>query len=176
MRPEHLSQGDSGRNTAIGFLRFRTELEFHQRIETVLAAVDHPPVTRVFQIFILGASDREALPPDLPPGATSALLEMQSLLPFKGYSLIESALIRTSGASQIAVGPDYNLEFSFVVDPAQEKPLHVVRFTLASPRGDGWFSHIDTAFSTAIGETVVVGTSRPMDGDAALVVLLTALE
>jgi hypothetical protein len=35
---------------------------------------------------------------------------------------------------------------------------------------------METSFSMGIGETVVVGTSRPFDTDRALVVLLTAVE
>ncbi|HXV78169.1 MAG TPA: hypothetical protein VD788_17800 [Candidatus Polarisedimenticolaceae bacterium] len=82
---------------------------------------------------------------------------MQSLLSFKGCTLIDSSLIRSSGESQVSVGPR-------------------CRSIGSSSRRRSATAGPATSFSTAVGETVVVGTSRPMESHGALVVLLTALE
>jgi hypothetical protein len=158
-----------------GYLRILTSEATHERISEILAEADQPPATRLFHIVVLQSTDDPADQPDLSPNAQDALHDLQSMLRFKGYRVIDSAMIRSSGHSDVSLGSNYAIEFWFHVGPSKEKPLQVEQLLLYSqienaPR------HMETAFSMAIGETVVVGTSRPFNEDQALVVLLTAVE
>jgi hypothetical protein len=158
-----------------GYLRILTTEAIHQRIAETLAAADRPPATRIFNVIVLRATDDPADVPDLGPAAQDALHDLQSTLRFKGYELVDSAMVRSSGRADVSLASNYALEFTFNVGPSAERPLKVERFLLYS-KIENAPRHMDTSFSMGIGETVVVGTSRPFDKSRALVVLLTALE
>lgn len=175
IRFEGVGGSQPGDGKPQGYLRILTTEASHQRIVGVLAEADQPPETRLFNIIVLQSTDDPADTPDLAPDAQDALHDLRSMLRFKGYKLVDSAMVRSSGHSDVSLGSNYALEFYFHVGPSKEKPLQVERLLLYSqienaPR------HMDTSFSMGIGETVVVGTSRPFDEDQALVVLLTAME
>jgi len=160
-----------------GYLRVLTDPASHARIAQILAEADQPLASHLFHLVLLAAVDDSTAPPDLPPGAAEALADLKDLLPFKGYRLIDSALVRSVGRSEVSLSANYELGFTFRVGPSQDKPLEVERFVLYSASPDGTVTkHMETTFSADIGETVVVGTSTPRDSRQALVVLMTALE
>jgi hypothetical protein len=175
VRYEGVGSNRPGEGKPQGYLRILTTEAAHQQIVGVLAETDRPPETRLFNIVVLQSTDDPQDTPDLAPDARQALQDLRSMLPYKGYKLVDSAMVRSSGHSDVSLGSRYALEFYFHVGPSEEKPLQVERFVLYS-QIDNKPRHMDTAFSMGIGETVVVGTSRPFDEDQALVVLLTALE
>jgi len=162
---------------ARGYLRVLTDPASHERIAAILAEADQPPASHLFHLVLLAAVDDFTTPPDLPPGAADALADLKDLLPFKGYRLIDSALVRSAGRSNVSLSSNYELGFTFRVGPSEDKPLEVERFVLYSSAPDGSTTkYMETTFSADIGETVVVGTSTPRDARQALVVLMTALE
>jgi len=175
IRMEGIGGRSSGDGKPRGYVRVLTTDAVHQRIVEVLAEADHPPATRLFSIIVLQSTDDPTDMPDLVPDAHDALQDLRSMMPIKGYKLVDSAMVRSSGHADVSLGSNYAMEFYFHVGPSEQRPLQVERFLLYSqiensPR------HMDTSFSMGIGETVVVGTSRPFDENQALVVLLTALE
>ena len=175
MKYEGIGGNRLGDGKPQGYLRIMTTEAAHERIAEILAESDQPPATRLFHIIVLQSTDDPADQPDLAPSVQDALHDLQTMLRFKGYKVIDSAMVRSSGHSDVSLGSNYAIEFWFHVGPSKEKPLQVEQLLLYSqienaPR------HMDTAFSMGIGETVVVGTSRPFDENQALVVLLTAVE
>lgn len=175
MRYEGVGGSEPGEGKPEGYLRILTTEAAHQRIVEILAEADQPPPTRVFHITVLQSTDDPADNPDLAQGAQDALRDLRSMLPFRGYQLVDSAMVRSSGRSDVSLGSRYALEFSFHVGPSKAKPLQIERLVLYS-QIEHRPHHLDTSFSMSIGETVVVGTSRPFNQEQALVVLLTAVE
>ena len=159
-----------------GYLQALAEEALHDRIAAVLAESDHPAQTHVFQLVLLEAVNEAAAVPDLSSGARAALEELRGLLPFKGYRLIDSALVRSSGRSEVILGEGYDIELVFRVGPSPEKPLEVERFAMHSRLIEGHPALVQTSFSAGVGETIVVGTSTPQNQHGALVVLMTAVE
>ncbi len=158
-----------------------TTPDYQARVAAVLEELDQPPKTRVFHIIVLGASDEPAATPEpfeLPAGAEAAYREINSFLPFRSYRMIDSALVRSSGRADVSLSQSYAIEFAFRVGPSKEKPLEVQGFLLYSKGYERTPRHMETSFSMDIGETVVVGTSRPFreEDGTALIVLMTALE
>jgi len=175
MRYEGIGGSRQGDGKPQGYLRIKTTEAAHGRVTEILAESDQPPATRLFHIIVLQSTDDPSDQPDLAPGAQDALHDLQSMLRFKGYKLIDSAMVRSSGHSDVSLGSNYAIEFWFHVGPSDQKPLQVEQLLLYS-QVENAPRHMETAFSMGIGETVVVGTSRPFDEDRALVVLLTAVE
>jgi len=166
--------GQPGETRPRGYLRVLADGGSHDHIAKVLAEADRPPATQVFQLVLLGAVNEAVAPPDLSPGARAALDDLRTLLPFKGYRLIDSAVVRSSGRADLTLGEIYGIEFSFRIAPSGEKPLEVERFSMYSRAINT--AQMQTSFSAGIGETVVVRTSTPQDSRGALVLLMTALE
>ena len=177
LRYEVLGGNASGDARPRGYLQALAEEPLHERIAAVLAEADHPAQTHVFQLVLLEASSETAGAPELASGARSALEELRGLLPFKGYRLIDSALVRSSSNSEVSLAEGYDVEFAFRIGPSREKPLEVERFAMYSRAiADHPVALMQTSFSAGIAETVVVGTSTPQDKRGALVVLMTAVE
>jgi hypothetical protein len=177
--------------------------EVHERVSRALARLDAEPRTQVFQLTLLVAemSGGGAAAPDLAPGARKALEDIQTFLPYKSYRVVDRVLLRsTRGADGRLVGEQgqrFRVHLSFSPTGLPEaKKLLVDSFSLdadaqppaavapaASPAsvrepaqpGDPGGSLIHTSFGMAVGETVVVGTSKLAHRDQALVVLLTAV-
>ncbi len=174
----------------------RTREDIHDQIARLLAERDLPPATQEFRVILLRAS-REGSMPELPAGATAAIADLMSVMPFTGFELVDSALVRTSEYAETHLGEmgTFGVELQFQGDPRRDAEL-LISFELrvapvlqvetpAEGRPDAEapvvrFGDsrrlINSSFGIRVGETVVVGTSRLNGGDEALVALLTALE
>ncbi len=147
--------------------------------------------TQLFQVALLRASRKGTDDTEgLPKSATKALADIREFLPFKRYQFLDSALVRLALGMQSTVRVDaYEVKFSYEL---QDDKLSIWRFTVlparkletpAPPPGpsrgparapEAVKPLISTTFVMDRGETVVVGSSK-LEGDEALVVLLTAL-
>lgn len=131
---------------------------------------------------------------DIPAGVRNALADVREFLPFRSYRLYDAALLRppgrrgeTSNAWLRGSGTQV-LEARIVMtgsaaEPPDAQGPFTLQFNLREPvDAQARKSDVDprdrTLMSTtvrlALGETVVVGTSR-LRGDTALIVLLTAV-
>lgn len=183
-----------GEKIATTVLEVFAPREVHERISRALARQDIGPETQTFYVVLLAASPKPSgTPANLSPAANKALQDLQGFLPYRGYQVLDTALLRgTREMTGRLVGPDgvgYRLELWFQQPGGPEsKSLYVQSFQLAEegpvPVGkaaaDGRRDSrpprqlIRTSFTTQKGETLVVGTSRLDGGDDALVLLLTA--
>jgi len=160
---------------------------------------DALPSTRLFQIIMIegtltGTVDTEGIP----KVALDSLNGMKDFLPYKGYRLLDTALIRTAmharttlkgprgrpfdvrlsvAPGQSGDGPDlFFREFEVsesrsLMPPASRSGGGAAEAPTPSPQRN----LISTSFGMDVGETLVVGSSR-MDGDqVALILLVTAL-
>ena len=162
-----------------GYLRIFTVPGLHERIEAVLKKYDAPAPTQVFQVFLLEASKQPAGPVELPAAATKAIEDLKGLFPFKGFRVLQSAMVRSSEQGFANLGGEFNLQIAFRSPREAGRPILVERFTLVSSditKPEQKRNLLNTSFSITRGETVVVGTSKLDGGDQAMVVLLTALE
>ena len=159
------------------------------------------PSTRLFQIIMIegtltGSVDTEGIP----KVALDSLNGMKDFLPYKGYRLLDTALIRTAmnarttlkgprgrpfdvwlsvAPGQSGDGPDLffrQFEVSEARPPMPPKPEAGERGeAAAAPTPQPQRNLISTSFGMDVGETLVVGSSR-MEGDqVALILLVTAL-
>ncbi len=174
------------------FLHVRADVQVHEKIARALAREDAAPRTQVFQILLLqagGVGEGQA-PPELPAGAAKALADLQGFLPYKGYRLLDSAWLRATDSvrARLVAGEGASLEtalqFRRVGDAKSDRLfVHVFRVreegdspALVNAKGERRAPRmlLDTSFELAIGETIVVGTSRIDGAEEALVILLTA--
>jgi hypothetical protein len=176
----HLPRRSDETDSPRGVLRIVATLEIHESITELLEKFDVPPPTLLFQLFLLEASMQSSARPDLPAGAKQALADLQGFLPFKGYTLIESGMVRASSESHIALSEEWQASILFRSHRRAERPLIMEGFRLVRTTRDESGPHerpiLDTTFSMNVGETVVVGTSKLNGDDRALVVLLTVGE
>ncbi len=172
-----------------------------------LAAADRAlPSTRLFQVIMIegtltGTMNTEGIP----KVALDSLAGMKDFLPYKGYRLLDSALIRTAMHGRTTLkGPlGRPFEVSLSVEPSDSAgdgknpdlffrnfSITEVRETASqvpgAPKGTSTGGEdtpapaaqrtlISTSFGMDVGETLVVGSSR-LDGDqSALILLVTAL-
>jgi len=155
----------------------------------------HPAMvgdTQLFQVVLLQASRKGTEDvDDLPKSAAKALADVRDFLPFKRYRLLDSGIVRMSYAMSSSVTiAAYQVKFSyerkddklsiwwFTVLPAKAKVETPAppgsRSEIYSVAPEAIKPLISTSFAMDRGETVVVGSSK-IDGDDALIVLLTAL-
>jgi hypothetical protein len=183
-------------SNALTILEVRTDGETHEKISRALARQDIGPETQTFFLVLLAAGPKPLpTPPQLSGGAQKALQDLQGFLPYKGYEVLDSTLLRGTRSMngrlvgrnglgydvelyfQQPGGPDskalYISSFSFGEDgpvpippPTPESSKAMVR----PPRS----RLIRSSFSMNKGETLVVGTSRIDNSDQALVLLLTS--
>src|SRR5262249_26071950 len=125
-------------------------------------------------------------PPALSKNAQKAIDDLRGFLPYKGYHLLDTAWLRTTGVTQARlVGKDgisYAVRLTCRgVGAEDSKEIYVRSFDVQEEpsqqivkEGRGPRSILSTSFGLKVGETLVVGTSK-LDGGAALVFLLTAL-
>jgi hypothetical protein len=156
--------------------------------------------TFTFQILLLVAElEGPAKLEGIPANAEKALRDLQDFLPYKGYRLLDVAFLRTARSARAALsgpaGQSYDVSFvvrsapesgpdrlffeSFAVREQPFTPLERAvetpgaRVEVRAPRAASEI--LSTSFGLAIGETIVVGTSK-LDGPSkALVVLLSAV-
>jgi len=163
----------------------------HARISAALAKAQKVPAAQVFQVTMIEAKnngDRGLV--NVPEPARAALEDARTFLPFNGYKLLGTTVLRTAAsAAAIVNGPDdadYNCEISFYHSVTQDGLRLVLRhFQLQRMppqteygqylEGASAVDILSTSFAMKPGETVVVGTSKLEGADRALVVLLTAL-
>ena len=168
-----------------GFLEFTATEEQQTTLAAELEERDVPPPTQVFQVHVLRAKTQPQMMPLLPENAVRALTDLMQLLPYQGFELVDSGLLRTSGEAELFLGKGrrYQALLQFQGDPGSGKPLQISFRLLAEklvPGEDGkvftagMVSLLATTFSMKVGETVVVGTSKLNGGSEALVVLLSA--
>ena len=127
----------------------------------------------------------------IPQAVVKALQDVAELLPFKSYSILDSALIRGSagGTTQVkapARGAETRQFIATIeTNGLAKSPVHVLireespmqffsRDTVA-PKSRESTVILDSTFVIEPSETVVVGTSRLRRPDNALVAVLTAL-
>lgn len=147
--------------------------------------------TQLFQVALLRASRKGTDDTEgLPKSAEKALADIREFLPFKRYQFLDSALVRSALGMQSTITVDtYEVKFSYEV---KDDKLSILWFTVlpaqkietpAPPPGpsrgparapEAIKPLISTTFVMDRGETVVVGSSK-INGEEALVVLLTAL-
>ncbi len=175
---------------------YTTRPAMHDKIAAALARADVQPPSLDLRIVLLVAGPEEAPAPKLPDAEARALADVQKILPYKGYKLLQAGLVRTRDRANLRMGqnPSYEaqVELDWPQDPAAGS-VQVRRFGLvrhserrvrqeaAQPGGTpgAEWERINeevlaTRFTLEIGETVVVGTSRLDGDDRALIVLLTA--
>jgi len=172
-----------------GFIEFSGTEEQQDTLAAELAERDMPPPTQIFQVHVLRAKTEPQDMPKLPINAVHALMDLQQLLPYKGFELVDSGLMRTSGEAQLYLGSErrYQAHLQFEGDPRAGKPLQIdfslmgdkllpkpTRDDAGNQVSAGTVRLIATTFSMKVGETVVVGTSKLNGGSEALVVLLSA--
>ncbi len=171
------------------FLTFLAPVEVHTQVARLLSERDSTPDTQTVQLILLVA--RREGPSDaglIGTAAQRALDDIQQYVPYKSYTLLGTALIRTTGkASSRVAGPDGRayeaaLQVERLGDDAGK--LYVQQFELKelqerrahpSEGKDDATPVLSTSFALDVGETVVVGTPKLSDGDQTLVVLMTAL-
>jgi hypothetical protein len=138
----------------------------------------------------------------LPRSVRKALEDLGDFLPYRGYKLMDTVLIRTSTRAISAMkgpgGREFSVELRFRPGgPGDETPIVVQGFEVVDktivpgsstevedPSGvthrSGMASArpkviIATSFGMEVGETLVVGSSRLNGGETALVMLVTAM-
>ena len=113
------------------------------------------------------------------PAASKALADLKDFLPYKRYTLLDTVYkIGPDGPSVQMTGMDDFQKYElFTQGAAHSAPnrtsMRVQLRTVAGPERPPTFL-IDTSFDIALGETVVVGTSR-LAGSKALLLLVTSV-
>lgn len=150
--------------------------------------------SHLFHVTLVAASREAVAAPagELPPGVAAALADLRDFLPYRGYRVVDSALLRTTGAARARLagpgGERYEAELrfrpldgSFLVEhfALRKEPTVPQPETPGTSRGPALAPRapepaLETSFRIARGETVVVGSSRLESGGGALIVLLTA--
>jgi hypothetical protein len=173
---------------------------------SLATADDKLPSTRLFQVIMIeGTLNGTVNTEGIPKVALDTLAGMKDFLPYKGYRLLDTALIRTAMharttlkgpkgrpfvvALSVAPGgpsedgkksPDLFFRNFAVAETGEAMPPPGAASGRAPGEGDtpapsAKRELISTSFGMDIGETLVVGSSR-LDGDqSALILLVTAL-
>lgn len=155
--------------------------------------------SQLFHITLVAASRRTggSAQGDLPKAVAKALDDIKDFLPYQGYRVVDSALVRASREFHTRLnGPDgsqYQADAvfsatgrgeSFLVEHFElGKPMRLEDMARELERAEGRravvppapTSNLTASFRIDRGETVVVGSSRLDGGDEALIVLLTAV-
>jgi hypothetical protein len=160
-------------------------------------------VSQLFHVTLVAASKTGGgtAAGNLPKGVAKALDDIKDFLPYQGYRVVDSALVRASSEAHPRLkGPDGTIYTADMVfrEASQEggvRSFLVEYFELSKmPRIEDLERMLDddrpgrpalaplapepnltASFRIAKGETVVVGSSRLDGGDDALIVLLTAV-
>jgi hypothetical protein len=144
---------------------------------------------QLFQVILLrGATTGNSEIVGLPKNAEKAIKDMRDFLPFKSYRLLDSALLRVQdvGKSRLSGIPPQQYEVRVAYRTLPNGKLSIWEFKIVAMKLPGTTplppgvapeaerAIIDTSFTIALGETIVVGSSK-LGGDQALIVLFTAL-
>jgi hypothetical protein len=179
-------------NVSPSDITVEADISMHPQISAALAEAQQVPSAQVFQVTMIEAENNgDKGLGNVPEPARAALEDARSFLPFNGYKLLGTALLRTnSSASAIVNGPggaDYACEISFHHAVTRDgHQLVLRRFELSRMPPQNEFGQylegasaveiLNSSFGMTPGETVVVGTSKLEGANRALVVLLTALD
>lgn len=167
------------------------DAETHAKIAAAIAEAETVPPSQVFQVILLQAENNgDTGLSKIPAQARQALDDARDFLPYTGYQMLGTALLRTDArARSIVNGPDgndYSTSLTYRNSVTAEGHRLVVRqFALdklmstrsgTAEEGIETVPILGTSFSMKPGETVIVGTSKLEGADRALVVLLTAVQ
>ena len=161
---------------------YATDLATHDLIAAEMERRDVPPMSLNFRVAVLLADNIERPEPPLPPGEARALADLKQFLPYQGYRFVDSGAVRTmaEGSFRLGTAYDVRLRFRWSAFPVRRE-LTVDGFRLGllyknEDGGEEFKQLLSTSFSSTVGETVVVGTSKLNGSKEALIVLLTAEE
>jgi len=166
------------------------DAETHAKIAAAIAAAEDVPASQVFQVILLQAENNgDSGLGKIPGAAREALEDAREFLPYSGYQMLGTTLLRTDGhARSIVNGPDgndYSAGLTYRDTAGRDGHRLIVRqFALdklvsaraSSEEAIERIPVLGTSFSMRPGETVIVGTSKLEGADRALVVLLTNVQ
>jgi len=156
-------------------------------VAALLAELDAPEPAHLLRIhLILADSDPSGSAP-LPADAAAALSAVRSLLPHRGYSVLDSGSIRTREEGYLVLGGEqgYSVLLGLSGGRAPSEVVHVMLFVLndraVAPMKEGEVEVSEnpllrSSFSARPGETVLVGAGSFGPSDEPLVVLVTLVE
>ena len=137
--------------------------------------------------LVLMLADNKAGPPveGVAPNVARALKDVQQLLPFKSYRLLDAALVRGSSGTTRISGPDGS-QYVLVISGRNSAPGAPVEVDISLRDQSYYYTNtaanqqrppavLNSSFRMSVGETIVAGTSKLAGSDQALVVVLTAL-
>lgn len=141
-----------------------------------------------FSVVLLLGEQHGSIPAEgLSKSAQRAIADIREFLPYKGYRVLDTQWVAGSnfGESKGTIRGLDNFIYNFELETrpreigtkpgAPHGPLDWARFRLFNPGTSGRMTPLlDNQFNIKPGETVVVGTSR-VQGESALIVLLTAV-
>ncbi len=163
-----------------------------------------PPETRLLQVIMIEATMSDLPAEGIPRAAMQSLADMRDILPYKGYRLLDTALLRTASHANATLkgpggrpfsvhlsmdqpraraeeeeGPDLFFRSFRVAEAGTESPPEPegtdTKESYAPRAPKAPRTLISTSFGMDVGETLIVGSSR-LDGDqTALILLVTAL-
>ncbi len=170
----------------------QADLATHPKIAMALAKARQVPSAQVFQVTMIEAENNgDKGLSNVPEPARAALEDARGFLPFNGYKLLGTAVLRTDNSATALVngpqGADYTCELSFrnaITRDGHQLILRRFKISRMPPQtefgqyleGASAVEILSTSFGMKPGETIVVGTSKLEGANRALVVLLTALE
>ncbi len=138
-----------------------------------------------FHVVLLLADTKPGpAPENMTPAVLKALKDVQDLLPFKSFQLLDAALVRGAQGTTRVSGPMKAMYALSIFGRSDLRALTVsLRLTSPGSRvvtsGGGIRESrpaiLNTSFRMSVGETLVAGTSRLAGSEQALVVVLTAL-
>jgi hypothetical protein len=115
---------------------------------------------------------------DLPPGAARALRDAGEFLPYKGYVVLDDVRVRAQLSTEARTALQYGEHEYSAVIRADNEPMQVsvrLKQLVPAPNGRRELEVLSATFNAAMGETVVVGTSKLQGTEQAVVLLLTPL-
>jgi hypothetical protein len=162
------------------------------------AAPEAPGSYLLQTVLLLGSVEGETDLAGLPANVVEALEDVQKFLPYKAYRVIDVGVIRSSGSASGMLsggveGRQYEMEVRFEeveggrldfrgfrLDSLELQPNDKVTTEGGTAKLEhsppSWYRRrvIGTDFSVAVGETIVVGSSKLNGSGEALIVLFTA--
>ncbi len=157
---------------------------FHSAVARMVAAKDvNPRPTQTFLIALVAASrDGEGVDAEIPESAADALRDVSEFMPYRRFDLVDSGWIRTSQRGSVRLAGENSgmvFEVTVVYEAIQQVDridLNLGGFGVERVHANGEHEGlISTSLRMDVGETVVVGTSKPDGHGSALVAVLTAV-